>query len=105
MLVMVVAPVMAQIGELHEVGHTDADSGHFDTHHDEMPSPLTDDGKDREISHVLAHASHCCGSASVVLPMVFALHLPTLLTSAIATARQFVEHRISFLPFRPPITA
>lgn len=103
MIVMGVAPLLVQAGELHAIEHAGEASSHFDGHHDEAPTP-SPDGSGDDPWHAIADASHCCGHIVAVLPAPVALSLHALPTSLATTARRSAERRIAFLPFRPPIT-
>ena len=103
MLVMGVAPLIVQAGELHAIEHAGEPSSHFQGHHDEAPT-LPPDGSGDDPWHAVAHASHCCGHIVAVLPAPIALDLHALPTSLATTIRRSAERRIAVLPFRPPIT-
>lgn len=105
-LCMVVQPVLAATGDLHELlDHPEQLALHLDGtgHHD---SPGSGDGEPEEFLHTLLHVAHCCGQ-TVSFDTVFQgtdwapASDPRLLNVAAAPTLQLRRGA----PFRPPIRA
>jgi hypothetical protein len=102
LLSLVVQPLLASMGEIHELGHAEGAEvahaveleSHEDAAGDETQSP----------AHVLLHFAHCCGHPSVVavslIPMVAASWPERFVASADASA---LPRSFTGSPFRPPI--
>jgi len=104
-LVMVLAPMAALVGEVHEFDHAVQGDTHFsvaDSHTGSMPPAPGDDTGDGPL-HALAHASQCCGQATAELPSPPLVILFGRSPDAIASTPRFGDWRVAFLPFRPPI--
>lgn len=72
MLTVLVNPVLAAVGDLHEsshgsVGHMPAPSDH-DPDHDGNAGT---EGEDADFLHTLMHAAHCCGHLAAILSSPF----------------------------------
>lgn len=78
LLGVIAQPVMAAVGDVHEIGHGASLHAHADRHADNE----SDDGGGEDgpgLLHALMHAGHCCGHATampVSLPAWPALALP-----------------------------
>ena len=106
-LCLVIQPVIAGQGALHEViGHSGSSNNHAELHatHAQLgPSELDSESS---ISHQLMHHAHCCAQPQLapfgqmaLLPM-FAQ--PSIMRSALTA--QVVPAAYSATPFRPPIS-
>lgn len=107
-LALLVRPVLASLGEIHELAH-DPSGSHLDisagadTHHDEADE--AGEGSDANALHTLLHFAHCCGQLSaaavaitfdpVNLAPALRVHEPP--NASVPMARWQT-------PFRPPIT-
>ena len=100
-------PVLASLGELHELAH-DPTGGHAHVEHVDGASAL--DAIDQQESeqagtlHVLLHFAHCCGQSATLLP---ALQMGQVIAAAtslwVSTSRLPVPAR-SLAPYRPPLS-
>ena len=109
-LAMIVQPVLASIGEMHELAHGLAETHVSGDDHDDVRAELAAQGEagDREATtlHLVHHMAHCCGQTAApavsfdpaVVPMVAG---PLAVCSALE--RPADEPRLA--PFRPPIQA
>lgn len=113
---MAVMPVLASLGEIHELAHDGSGShamathgDHHDAAGDSHDEPVTDaDGHGAQGSdplHALLHFAHCCGqqslTASALMPVLARLEPSAVLLMPDA---QVVPHSPALAPFRPPIT-
>lgn len=104
---LVLQPVMAAVGEMHELAHDPSGMHGHDVHADEIDMELAASGEQDQggakTLHVLLHFAHCCG-ATVALLTVFepipAIRAHDRLT--IARAPIPPEVRLPS-PFKPPI--
>lgn len=107
---LLVNPVLASIGEMHELSHQDYTHAHAAAAHapeaaaDAHAGTDTADDSDSFL-HVLMHASHCCIAHPAVVP---AAALPALAPATSVPCPQAAalprRHFVS-TPFRPPIAA
>ena len=101
-LSMMARPVLAAIGEAHELAH-DPSGRH--AHVIEAGVPAADaEREERSIGHALLHFAHCCAQLSVA--MADGLFLPAVMPRTSLAVRPEVTApgegaRVS--PFRPPI--
>jgi hypothetical protein len=111
MLGLVLQPVLASMGELHELTHGLAEAHlHADDSHDVETELLAqDEVGDRTASalHVVHHMAHCCGqtAAAAMAPTLAVLSCPvsSSVPSLELTRRPASEPALA--PFRPPIHA
>ena len=105
LLAVLVNPVFAAVGDLHESSHggaehlqpVDAD-GHDDDHHD-----ASREGQDIDLLHALMHAAHCCGHLTAILSTAY-FSQASAFSGAIPTAVLAAPHSAPRTdPFRPPI--
>src|SRR3546814_12447706 len=65
---LVLQPVMAAVGEMHELAHDPSGTHSHDLHVDELNAELAAAGEQNQggakTLHVLLHFSHCCRSAT-----------------------------------------
>lgn len=101
-LSMVARPVLAAIGEAHELAH-DPSGRH--AHVIEADRPAVDAApEERSVGHALLHFAHCCAQLSVA--MADGLFIPAVMPRSSLAVRPEVAPpgsgaRVS--PFRPPI--
>ena len=107
LLAVLANPVLASLGDLHELGngsehlhavseHADAEMGH------EHADGHADEG---DLLHALMHASHCCGHLTAIVPAP--MRVPAMILSAVAPvmATVPVAHAPPGSLLRPPIVA
>lgn len=112
---MALMPVLASLGELHELAH-DPSGSHamaaHDVHHnavaDSHDEPVPDaDGEDRQGSdplHALLHFAHCCGQQSLTAAALMpVLAQPEPSAALLMPDAQVVPRSPALAPFRPPI--
>lgn len=107
LLAVLANPVLASLGDLHELGngneHLHAVNEHADvaTGHDHADG----EAGEGDLLHALMHASHCCGHLTAIVPApmrVPAMILPDV-TPIVAMVSMAHAPRASLL--RPPIAA
>lgn len=107
-LALLVRPVLASLGEMHELAH-DPSGSHLDissgggTHHDELSE--ASEGSEASALHTLLHFAHCCGqlsAAAVAITFDAANPAPTVRVHGPPNAS--VPMARWQTPFRPPIT-
>ncbi|WP_334180496.1 hypothetical protein [Pseudoxanthomonas sp.] len=107
LLAVLANPVLASLGDLHELGngnehlhavneHADAATGH--NHAD-------GDAGEGDLLHALMHASHCCGHLTAIVPAPMRVPAMRLATTAPVMAAVPVGHAPRGSLLRPPITA
>ena len=115
-LAMGVMPMLASLGEIHELAHDGLGSHAMATHGDHHAAaadlhdePVTgadgEDGQGSDPLHTLLHFAHCCGqqslTASAVMPL---LAQPESSAALLMPDAQVVPRSPALAPFRPPIT-
>jgi hypothetical protein len=106
-LALVLQPVMAAAGEMHELAH-DPSGAHSHVHADDgdthsIASSMSDDSA--ETLHVLLDFAHCCGATPAMVPSMKSLCcLPSGGPLAISKAAMPPATRLP-APFKPPIFA
>ena len=107
LLAVLANPVLASLGDLHELGsggeHLHAVSDHDDT----GPAHGHADGDDGEgdLLHALMHASHCCGHLTAIVPAPLALPgMPPACAAPMADIVPVPSPQPTSL-LRPPIVA
>lgn len=113
---MAVMPVLASLGEIHELAHDGSGShpmathgDHHDAADDSHNEPAADgageDGQGSDPLHALLHFAHCCGqqslTASALMPV---LARPEPSAALLMPDAQVVPRSPALAPFRPPIT-
>lgn len=104
---LLLQPVMAAAGEMHEFAHDPSGTHSHGLHANGLDAEFTAaDGHDPDGSgalHVLLDFAHCCGTASAVLPVLE--HVPALVViGRLAIARVSVPPAVDLpSPFKPPI--
>ena len=107
-LAVLVTPVLAAVGDLHESSHAGvahaqpADAhGHVDDGQG-TPEPGTPD-HGTDLLHALMHAAHCCGHQTAILSALFVPSLPISAEALPVTAFAAPPSPPRTDPFRPPI--
>ena len=103
-LAVLVNPVFATLGDLHESGQAEAGHLHDVGQHEAGVAAEDHDG-DSDLLHALMHASHCCGHLTGIVADLHWLPLPLTATDAPVheSAARPLNLRVNH--FRPPITA
>ena len=100
---VLVKPVIAFAGELHEAGHvesTDQD-GHFQ---DDASEPV-DPSDATNPWHALMHFSHCCGQAPAMLPTIHVGSVTPVATEPLPRLSVEFQPPVHPVAFRPPISS
>lgn len=104
---LVLQPVMAAVGEMHELAHDPSGAHGHDLHADELDAELAASGEQDQggakTLHVLLHFAYCCGAAAALLPVfepIASISAPIRLAIAKAPVPP-PAHLPS--PFKPPI--
>lgn len=108
---MVLQPVLAAVGEYHEIEHSPSGTHAHALHASEAPEDLDQErgsvppADDAPALHVLLHFAHCCGATAAVLSG--GQVLATTPGSDIVAAIEPQSPRQAPLPapFKPPISA
>jgi hypothetical protein len=109
LLAVLANPVLASLGDLHELGngseHLHAVSDHDDGLTDDDHGHADGDMGEGDLLHALMHASHCCGHLTAVMPA--AMRVPAMILPAAAPVTDTLP--VPFAPpgslLRPPIAA
>jgi len=106
-LALVLQPVMAAVGEMHELAHDPSGTHSHDLHTDELDVELAAAGEQDQggakTLHVLLHFSHCCGATAAPLPALKPLPVMPL-SGRLAIAEIPIPLQASLTsPFKPPI--
>lgn len=103
---LVLQPVLAAAGELHELAH-DPSGGHAHTlHADDVAKELADDaGDDAATLHTLLHFSHCCGAGAAVVPFMKPMALKPMRDQLLIPQAHIPDQTRLSAPFKPPIFA
>ena len=107
-LAMIVQPVLASIGEMHELAHGLAETHVSGNDHDDVGAELAAQGEagDREATtlHLVHHMAHCCGQTAVPAVSFDAALVPVAAGSlAICSALERPADEPRLAPVRPPI--
>lgn len=106
---LVTMPVLAAMGELHELAH-DPSGMHGLSGHDEPAPDAAQDDEPREEGgsdtlHSLIHFTHCCGQSPLAaLPGLVFVASPPAGGVLLLPEPQLLSQPASRAPFRPPIT-
>lgn len=105
---MVVQPVMAAAGEVHELAH-DPSGSHLHPADNAMADSAPDSGAargtpDNPSLHLLMDLAHCCGGTVAVLPALKIVSVIPVITENLAgsEASMLLTPRLPS-PFKPPI--
>ena len=104
---LVLQPVMAAMGEMHELAHDPSGTHSHDLHADELDAELATAGEQdhggAKTLHVLLHFSHCCGATAALLPVLKPLPImPLSGRVTFAKTPMPLQARLTS-PFKPPI--
>ena len=103
-LAVLVNPVFAAVGDLHESSHRNmemAPAGSHDDAHDAHDAGALDEEVD--LLHALMHAAHCCGHLTAILSTPFVAYAP-LFSDAVPVPAFAAPHSPPRTDhFRPPI--
>jgi len=107
MLCLVVQPVIAGRGALHEaISHSESSVNHVDLHATQWEADSTETGSETGAAHQLMYHAHCC--AQPQLPVSALLQIPAfkpVATMHWAPTNAIVADARAATPFRPPIQA
>ena len=99
-LSLVLQPMLASVGELHELAHDVASA------HGTVGADVSErEGDDAGTLHQIHHLAHCCGHVVMVAVVSFALTTSSRNEPTNQADSQFVPDGQWLAPFRPPITA
>lgn len=106
-LCLVIQPVMAGRGALHEaIGHAGSSATHTDLHVTQWQTDSTETGGETDASHQLMYHAHCCAQPQLPVPAQW--QLPAFKPAARthwAPTNAIVDDAHAATPFRPPIQA
>ena len=114
LLAVLVNPVFAAVGDLHESSHGGAehlqpvdagghDAGGHDNDHDDERHDASGEGQGIDLLHALMHAAHCCGHLTAILSASFVAYAPSF-SRALPVSSSVAPHSAPRTdPFRPPI--
>jgi hypothetical protein len=107
MFAVLINPVLAAAGDLHEFSHGNAEHAQpVDSHDHAVGKHVADRGAQEEgvdLLHALMHAAHCCGHLTAILSSAFVPHVPLLSNNVPAPAFAAPHSTPRIDPFRPPI--
>lgn len=105
---LVLQPVLAAAGELHELAHDPSGQHSHALHGDDMAAELSAAGEngegDSSTLHLLLHFAHCCGAAAAMLPVVESVSPMIRATRPAIDSAQRLAHARLPTPFKPPIS-
>ena len=104
---LVLQPVFAAAGEMHELAHDPSGMHAHAQHADDVDVELTAAGEQNEEGaetlHVLLHFAHCCGAAAAMVSIPTSI-LAMPLTGRLALAKASIQLPARLTsPFKPPI--
>ncbi len=104
---LVLQPVMATAGEMHELAHDPSGMHGHALHADDVDAELAaagEQGQDEARTlHLLLHFAHCCGATAPLLPVLKSIPaMPAAGRLAIAKTPIPPQVRVA-TPFKPPI--
>jgi hypothetical protein len=101
LLAVLVNPVLAAVGDLHESSHGSTEHAQATGTHNHDDAGTQEQGID--LLHALMHAAHCCGHLTAILSTAYFSQAPSF-SSAIPVAAVAAPHSAPRTdPFRPPI--
>ena len=101
---LLLKPVLAAAGELHELGHDPSGTHALAGHDDHVSGDDAPDVDEADPLHALIHFAHCCGQSSVAfMPAVAAVAAPSGAANVLMREPQLPPHIPLMAPFRPPI--
>ena len=106
---MALQPVLAAVGEMHELAHSPPGLHHHGLDADALDAQLAGAGEQDQggakTLHVLLHFAHCCGATAALLTVLEPIPAaPVAGHLAITTTPILPQVRLSS-PFKPPIFA
>lgn len=107
LLAVLANPVLASLGDLHELGNGSDHLHAVSAHGDAAAAHGHADGDEGEgdLLHALMHASHCCGHLTAIVPAPLALPgMPPASAAPVAATVPVPAPRPALL-LRPPIVA
>lgn len=107
MLCLIVQPVIAGRGALHEaIGHAGSSETHADLHTTHWQADSTETGDETDASHQLMHHAHCCAQPQLPVPAQWQLPAFKPVTKTHwAPTNAIADDAHAATPFRPPIQA
>lgn len=105
LLAVLVNPVLAAVGDLHETSHVGSAHAQPVDAHDHVGVERNGDAREEGIDllHALMHAAHCCGHLTAILASAFVAH-PALASDRFPVPVSVAPHSSPRTdPFRPPI--
>lgn len=105
LLAVLVNPVFASLGDLHELGNGAAHLHVVGEHEDNAPGHDHDDAAPGDLLHALMHASHCCGHLTAIMPTPMRVPAMILPATVPALDRVPVVQAPPTSLLRPPIVA
>lgn len=101
---LAIQPVLASIGELHELAHDPAGSHGYVDGDASATALVADQSDSAETLHTLLEFAHCCGQSTTSAPsaLIWPEQYAPALTLPIVEA-QTVPGAHALAPFRPPI--
>lgn len=103
-LLLLVKPVLASIGELHELAHDPSGAHSHVIDESEIVEAQADQSDSAGTMHVLLEFAHCCGQSTTPAPPALVLPQHYLIGLSLAKVEaQIVSGAHTLAPFRPPI--
>ncbi|HYM87350.1 MAG TPA: hypothetical protein VET30_11540 [Pseudoxanthomonas sp.] len=103
MLAVLVNPVLAAVGDLHESSHGGVEQTQLTDSHDHADDAGAQE-EEVDLLHALMHAAHCCGHLTAILSTPFVSHSPPFSDAAPVPAFAAPHSPPRTDHFRPPIT-
>lgn len=106
-LSMALQPVLASMGEVHELAH-DPTGGHAHVDHIDTLADDFSAADDKEEGaagtlHTLLHFAHCCGQSATLIPALQVVNAMPTAEPPLLDMQQLPLHPRTFAPYRPPI--
>jgi hypothetical protein len=101
-LAVLVNPVFAAVGDLHEFSRGGTDHAQASDSHDHADEAGTQQ-EGTDLLHALMHAAHCCGHLTAILSTPFLAHAPLFSVDAPVPAFAAPHSPPRTDHFRPPI--
>lgn len=102
LLAVLVNPVLAAVGDLHESSHGNTEHAQPTDAHDHDNNAGTQE-KGIDLLHAFIHAAHCCGHLTAILSTPFFSQAPSFSGAAPASALAAPHSAPRSEHFRPPI--